>query len=71
MVWCQEEPKNMGAWTFAAPEIEAVMAETSTRHRRPIYVGRPAAAAPATGLLRRHNREQAQLIDAALTVAKP
>ena len=71
VVWCQEEPKNMGAWTFAAPEIEAVMAETSTRHRRPIYVGRPAAAAPATGLLRRHNREQAQLIDAALTIAKP
>jgi len=71
VVWCQEEPKNMGAWTFAAPEIEAVMAETSTRHRRPIYVGRPAAAAPATGLLRRHNREQAQLIDAALTIVKP
>ncbi|MEX2008968.1 MAG: 2-oxoglutarate dehydrogenase E1 component [Dongiaceae bacterium] len=71
VVWCQEEPKNMGAWTFAAPEIEAVMAETSTRHRRPIYVGRPAAAAPATGLLRRHNREQAQLIDTALTIVKP
>ncbi len=71
VVWCQEEPKNMGAWTFVAPEIESVMAEASMRRRRPVYVGRPAAAAPATGLLRRHNREQAQLIDTALTIVKP
>ena len=68
IVWCQEEPKNMGAWSFVAPEIETVMAEIGSKQRRLIYCGRPAAAAPATGLLRRHNREQAQLVDAALTI---
>jgi 2-oxoglutarate dehydrogenase E1 component len=67
-VWCQEEPRNMGAWSFIAPEIETVMGEIGSRQRRLLYCGRPAAASPATGLLRRHNREQAQLIDAALTL---
>ncbi|WP_119461704.1 2-oxoglutarate dehydrogenase E1 component [Rhodospirillaceae bacterium SYSU D60014] len=68
IVWCQEEPKNMGAWSFAAPEVETLMAEIGSKQRRLIYCGRPAAAAPATGLLRRHNREQAQLVDSALTI---
>jgi len=58
----------MGAWSFIAPEIETVMGEIGSRQRRLLYCGRPAAASPATGLLRRHNREQAQLIDAALTL---
>jgi 2-oxoglutarate dehydrogenase E1 component len=70
LVWCQEEPKNMGAWFFVAPEIEAVMEKLGHAQRRLIYAGRPAAAAPATGLLRRHNREQAALVDAALTLPK-
>jgi len=70
IVWCQEEPKNMGAWFFVAPEIEAVMEKLGHAQRRLIYAGRPAAAAPATGLLRRHNREQAALVDAALTLPK-
>ncbi len=68
IVWCQEEPKNMGAWSYAAPEIEAVMAELGHQAGRPRYVGRPTAAAPATGLLKRHTREQALLVDQALTV---
>ncbi len=70
IVWCQEEPCNMGAWTFMAPEIESVMADVGSRQQRLIYVGRPVAAAPATGLLRRHNREQAQIVDAALTIGQ-
>ncbi|MGH6959428.1 MAG: 2-oxoglutarate dehydrogenase E1 component, partial [Dongiaceae bacterium] len=70
IIWCQEEPKNMGAWTTVAPEIETVMARIGHTQGRPRYVGRPAAAAPATGLLRRHNREQAQLVDEALTLPK-
>jgi 2-oxoglutarate dehydrogenase E1 component len=69
IVWCQEEPKNMGPWSFVDPEIENVLIELGGRTRRARYVGRPAAASPATGLLRRHNREQAQLVDEALTVA--
>ncbi|MDY0881723.1 2-oxoglutarate dehydrogenase E1 component [Dongia soli] len=66
IVWCQEEPKNMGAWTFVMPEIEAVMETNGHRQPRLIYAGRPAAAAPATGLFRRHVKEQATLIDQAL-----
>jgi len=69
VVWCQEEPRNMGAWTFVQPEIEAVLESVAGKGRRLPYVGRPAAAAPATGLLRRHVKEQAALIDAALTLA--
>jgi 2-oxoglutarate dehydrogenase E1 component len=66
ILWCQEEPKNMGAWFFVMPEIEAAMAEVGCRQVRLRYVGRPAAAAPATGLLKRHLKEQAQLVDEAL-----
>ena len=68
VVWCQEEPRNMGAWTFVQPEIEAVLESVAGKGRRLPYTGRPAAAAPATGLLRRHVKEQAALIDAALTL---
>jgi len=68
VVWCQEEPQNMGAWTYMAPRLEAVLEEIGAAHRRPRYVGRPEAASPATGLLRRHNEEQAKLVDEALSL---
>ncbi len=68
IVWCQEEPKNMGAWTFVEPRIEEVLLDIGADCRRPIYVGRDEAAAPATGLLRRHIEEQKDLVDRALTV---
>jgi 2-oxoglutarate dehydrogenase E1 component len=66
VVWCQEEPENMGAWSFVDRRIEDVLAMLEVAALRPRYVGRPAAASPATGLLRQHNREQSELIDAAL-----
>ncbi|UCH75965.1 MAG: 2-oxoglutarate dehydrogenase E1 component [Rhodospirillales bacterium] len=68
IVWCQEEPKNMGAWSYAEPRIEEVLLEIGAECRRPVYVGRPEAAAPATGLLRRHIAEQKELVDRALTI---
>jgi len=68
VVWCQEEPRNMGAWTFVQPEIEAVLESLGGKTKRLPYTGRPAAAAPATGLLRRHVKEQTALVDAALTL---
>ena len=72
IVWCQEEPKNMGGWTFVEPRIEQVLLELGSQCRRPIYVGREEAAAPATGLLRRHIEQQTKLVDQALTSsAKP
>jgi 2-oxoglutarate dehydrogenase E1 component len=68
VVWCQEEPQNMGAWCFVAPEIDAVLDQRTTRSLRVGYIGRPSAASPATGLLRRHLKEQAALVDGALTL---
>ena len=67
IVWCQEEPQNMGAWTFVAPRIEAVLEQIGMRQDRPSYAGRPAAASPATGLYRQHVREQTSLVETALT----
>ena len=60
LVWCQEEPQNMGAWSFLAPIIEEVIG------RRPEFVGRTATASPATGSLTLHKIEQAELIAKAL-----
>ena len=65
VVWCQEEPANMGAWLFADRRIEAVLNDCG-RKERPSYAGRVDAASPATGYLKRHNKEQAELIDKAL-----
>jgi 2-oxoglutarate dehydrogenase E1 component len=68
IVWCQEEPHNMGAWYFVDRKIEALLADIGHKAKRPHYAGRPDAAAPATGLLRRHTKEQDKLVDAALTL---
>jgi len=67
-VWCQEEPRNMGAWFFVAPRIENVMEAQGKRQARLAYAGRKPAASPATGSHAQHEREQAQLVEAALTV---
>jgi 2-oxoglutarate dehydrogenase E1 component len=68
VVWCQEEPENMGAWHHVDRRIESLLGELDHKARRPRYAGRFEAASPATGLLRRHNQEQARLIDDALTL---
>jgi 2-oxoglutarate dehydrogenase E1 component len=67
VVWCQEEPKNMGAFSFVEPHVEAVMTELGLKVKRPVYAGRLAAASPATGLMSKHNQQQAKLVDEALT----
>ena len=61
MIWCQEEPKNQGAWSFIEPNIEWVLGRIKAKHARPVYVGRTAAASPATGVGKtrtRHNRRR-------------
>ncbi|MCX7353739.1 MAG: 2-oxoglutarate dehydrogenase E1 component [Alphaproteobacteria bacterium] len=67
VVWCQEEPKNMGAWTFVEPRLETVLAEGGTKSKRPRYIGRAEAASPATGSAKRHAQEQQALVKEALT----
>jgi 2-oxoglutarate dehydrogenase E1 component len=66
VIWCQEEPKNMGSWMFVRDSIEEVMEDIGMRQNRLEYAGRPAAASPATGSLARHNREQNALVADAL-----
>ncbi|MDO9488149.1 MAG: 2-oxoglutarate dehydrogenase E1 component, partial [Sphingomonadaceae bacterium] len=66
VVWAQEEPKNAGSWFFVEPLIEAALTEVGGAAKRPVYAGRAAAAATATGLAKRHAAEQAQLIQEAL-----
>jgi 2-oxoglutarate dehydrogenase E1 component len=68
VVWCQEEPQNMGAWNFVDRRIEQVLVDLGGKTRRARYIGRPEAAATATGLLKRHNAEQAKLVDEALSI---
>ena len=70
LVWCQEEPRNMGAWAFANTFIEEVAEEVGCRNPRPRYAGRRSAASPATGSNQRHRAEQAELIEDALTLGK-
>jgi 2-oxoglutarate dehydrogenase E1 component len=68
IVWCQEEPGNMGYWYYVDRRIENVLKELGHKAGRPKYVGRPESASPATGLMKRHQVEQAKLINDALTV---
>jgi len=66
VVWCQEEPENMGAWTFMDRRIEKVLATLDIAAKRPDFVGREEAASPATGLARIHQQQQEALVRAAL-----
>jgi 2-oxoglutarate dehydrogenase E1 component len=64
LVWVQEEPKNMGGWTFVEPLLERLVPACD----RSIYIGRPASASPATGSYAVHQFEQASLVQEALTL---
>jgi 2-oxoglutarate dehydrogenase E1 component len=64
LVWVQEEPKNMGGWTFMEQRLENLL----SRCERPIYIGRSPSASPATGSYAIHQLEQAKLVNQALTV---
>jgi 2-oxoglutarate dehydrogenase E1 component len=68
IVWCQEEPKNQGGWTFMDPNLEWVLGRIGAAHGRARYVGRPAAASPATGLASQHKKQQEALVNDALTI---
>ncbi len=68
VVWCQEEPENMGAWTFVDRRIEKVLGGMAIAAKRPVFVGRTEAASPATGLAKTHAAEQAALVRTALTL---
>jgi 2-oxoglutarate dehydrogenase E1 component len=62
VVWVQEEPRNMGAWRFVQEQLQPIL-DSNQRVLR--YVGRPASASPSAGSLKRHQQEQAELIEEA------
>ena len=62
LVWCQEEPQNMGAWTFIEPRLRTLFCTEIA------YAGREASASPAVGALARHKREQARLVADAFSI---
>ena len=66
VVWCQEEPRNMGAWHFIEPYLEWVLNQINAPNRRPRYAGRAASAATATGLMSKHLAQLKALLDEAL-----
>ncbi|MEL6751034.1 MAG: 2-oxoglutarate dehydrogenase E1 component, partial [Pseudomonadota bacterium] len=66
MVWCQEEPKNMGAWSFVEPYMEWVLDHIESKHSRLRYAGRAAAASPATGQMSRHLHQLEAFLEEAL-----
>ena len=64
IVWVQEEPRNMGAWPFLHERLSALL----TPQQKLSYVGRPLAAAPATGSHHRHDEQQKALVERALAL---
>eukprot|EP01125_Pyxidicula_operculata_P002764 TRINITY_DN125_c0_g1_i1.p1 TRINITY_DN125_c0_g1~~TRINITY_DN125_c0_g1_i1.p1 ORF type:complete len:976 (-),score=270.64 TRINITY_DN125_c0_g1_i1:145-3072(-) len=65
--WVQEEPKNMGAWTFCYFSFKALL-ESRNNEQSLSYVGRPASASPATGSSISHKKEQARILEKALNI---
>ncbi|MEO1407475.1 MAG: 2-oxoglutarate dehydrogenase E1 component, partial [Pseudomonadota bacterium] len=66
LVWCQEEPRNMGGWAFIRDEIEWCAGRVGLKNPRPNYAGRDPSAATATGLLSKHNEELNEFLNIAL-----
>ena len=64
VVWAQEEPRNMGAWRVLRECIQPLLDESRREVR---YVGRPESASPATGSGKRHQQEQAEIVNDAMT----
>ena len=66
VVWVQEEPQNMGAWTFVEPRLHEILGELPLR-----YVGRSRRASPAEGYATRHAEEQMRIVRESLSGAAP
>ncbi len=64
IVWCQEEPNNQGAWQFMHPYL----AKLASSRQKVLYAGRPAAASPAVGYLKKHLEQQRQLVEDAFSI---
>ena len=70
IIWCQEEPKNMGAYGFVKRRIESVMKEINMKQEKLLYIGRRASASPATGVFDRHLANQKNILRLAVEAEK-
>ena len=68
LIWCQEEPKNQGAWSFIEPNLEQILDRLKVKAKRANFVGRPPSASPATGLASQHKEQQEKLVFEALNL---
>ncbi|MGE0562897.1 MAG: 2-oxoglutarate dehydrogenase E1 component [Pseudolabrys sp.] len=66
IVWCQEEPRNMGSWFFVDTYLQWVLNQIGASHKRPRYAGRPASASTAVGLMSKHLAQLKQFLEEAL-----
>ncbi len=66
IVWTQEEPANMGAWSFVYPRLLSIFDNLSGKNKRPVFIGRKAAASPATGFAKVHKQEQDEIVELSL-----
>ena len=66
IAWTQEEPKNMGGWTFVEPRLREIKPEAAALE----FIGRAPSASPATGSYSIHNLEQAQIVEKSLAASK-
>jgi len=66
VVWCQEEPRNMGAWVFVDIFLEWVLNQIGAKHRRARYAGRPASASTAVGQMSLHLSQLKEFLETAL-----
>ena len=66
IVWVQEEPANMGAWSFVYPRLLSIFDNLKVKNKRPVFVGRRAAASPATGFAKVHKQEQDEIVELSL-----
>ncbi len=62
LIWCQEEPENMGAWRWIAPQLEEIFG------RKPAYAGRAPSSSPAIGVLALHKLQLSALLQAAFSI---
>ncbi len=68
LVWCQEEPKNMGAWSFVKPFLDDLLKKIAPTDIVSHYIGREASSSPATGSMHRHIKERDTLVSNALSI---
>lgn len=68
IIWCQEEPQNMGAWSFVDRLLEQTLKQLKRKQRWPLCVARPSSPSPSTGYQEIHQQEQLQLINFAFSL---